>query len=207
MTPMTTPAETSGSASPFDPVIDVVEHRAAAYRLLQELLEPPTPALARRLGNGMLAADLRAAVAWFGAEAGWFDPAADALDGAIAPVPPYPTLVSEHRRLFDADAGEAGDASIVTAELAALRALVREEADAWRSGDAPTAAAARQRVQERLSRQLGAWADELAAEVGPRAALAVYPAAAEALCRFVDLEMGRGFERSRLPWRDRGGGA
>lgn len=203
MTATTARAETSGAASPFEPVVDIVERRATTYRLLRELLEPPTPELARRLGDGTLASALREVVAWFGAEARWFDRAADALDGAMAPVPPYPALASEHQRLLDAEAGEAGDATIVTAELAALGALVTEEAHAWRSEDAPAAATARQRLQERLSRGLGAWADELAAEIGPRAAFSVYPAAAEALCRFVDLELGRGFSSSRLPWRDR----
>lgn len=203
MTATTAPAETSGAASPFEPVVDIVERRAATYQVLLELLEPPTPALARRLGDGTLASTLREAVAWFGAEARWFDRAADALDGAMAPVPPYPALASEHQRLLDAEAGEAGDATVITAELAALRALVAEEAAAWRAEDAPAAAAARQRLQERLTRGLGGWADELAAEIGPRAAFSVYPAAAEALCRFVDLELGRGFSSTRLPWRDR----
>ncbi|HEX4978588.1 MAG TPA: hypothetical protein VFV35_00865 [Acidimicrobiales bacterium] len=190
----------------FDAVAEIVEKRAALYALLAEILGPPSERLVDRIRDGSLAGDLRDDVAWLGAEASWFDEAARALAPAAGAEPELDLLVAEHRRLFDHDEGAIGDVGVVTAELQQLAAIAHRESRAWREGEVAAATADRQMVQRRLERTLSTWADEVRDAAAAAGALPVYQGACEALARFVDVELGRSFEPSRLPWRDRRAG-
>lgn len=169
--------------------------RAHGWRLLAELLSPPTTGLVERLRSGELVAELRESTAWLGPDADRFLATYASLDAfarrsrRVSPQEDLDRLSNEYHRLFPEGTA---DLSRAVRDMAAR---CDAEAAAWFRGD--EAARAMRSEQHRLLEAtlvdtLPAWC----ADLDERTRVATYRSVARLATSYLSVESGRDFDRA-----------
>lgn len=169
--------------------------RAHGWRLLAELLSPPTPDLVERLRSGELVEEMREATAWLGPDADRFLAAFASLDAfarrsrRVSPQEDLDRLAAEYHRLFPDGTADLLDA------VRDMAPRCDAEAQAWFRGDeaARTMRSEQHRLLEAtLVDTLPAWC----ADLDERTRVMTYRSVARLATSYLSVESGRDFDRA-----------